>query len=215
MAKKTKFYVVWEGYNKGVFERWEDCKREIEGYAGAKYKSFESLLEAHTAFREGFAAHIKPAAAFVIKDKNAPQTARKDVGNFEKNALSVDAACSGNPGAMEYRGVYVATNEVLFSMGPFAGGTNNIGEFLALVHGLALCKKQNSPVPIYTDSVTALSWVRQKKCKTTLEENAKNKPIFDLIARAEAWLANNTYDTKLLKWETETWGEIPADFGRK
>ncbi len=212
MAKKTKYYVVWEGYNKGVFEHWNDCKREIDGYAGAKYKSFEGLLEAHTAFREGFEAHYKTAATPSPKS-NAPT--KSTFKKPEKNALSVDAACSGNPGAMEYRGVYVATNEVLFSMGPFAEGTNNVGEFLALVHGLALCKKQNSPVPIYTDSVTALSWVRQKKCKTTLKETPKNKPIFELIARAEAWLANNTYDTKLLKWETEAWGEIPADFGRK
>ncbi|MGB0789138.1 MAG: ribonuclease H, partial [Marinirhabdus sp.] len=43
----------------------------------------------------------------------------------------------------------------------------------------------------------------------------KNKPLFELIARAEKWLRTNTYTTKVVKWETRAWGEIPADFGRK
>ena len=212
MSKQQKFYVVWEGHHRGVYERWDDCKREIEGYPNAKYKSFETLLAAHTAFREDFSAHIKP------KPKpTAAETAGKIAafGVPQRNALAVDAACSGNPGDMEYRGVYVATGEQLFHVGPLAQGTNNVGEFLALVHGLALCKKQQSPAPIYSDSKIALGWVRAKKCKTKLEKNAKNQAIFDLIDRAETWLAQNNYATVLLKWETEAWGEIPADFGRK
>ena len=94
-------------------------------------------------------------------------------------------------------------------------GTNNIGEFLALVHGLALLKKMGNNMPIYSDSRNAMLWVKQKQCKTKLERNAVNAPIFDLIARAEAWLRNNQYDNRIIKWETEQWGEIPADFGRK
>ena len=94
-------------------------------------------------------------------------------------------------------------------------GTNNIGEFLAIVHGLALLKQKNNPMPIYSDSRNAIAWVRQKKCKTQLERTAANEPIFQLIARAEAWLQNNSYTTRIIKWETSEWGEIPADFGRK
>jgi len=133
--------------------------------------------------------------------------------NFE--SMSVDAACSGNPGVMEYRGVYSKTGEEIFHQGPFKYGTNNIGEFLALVHGLALLKQKNSPLPIYTDSKTALAWVKLKKAKTKLEKNDSTDVLFDLIARAEIWLKNNKYTTVILKWETAVWGEIPADFGRK
>jgi len=116
---------------------------------------------------------------------------------------------------MEYRGVYSKTGEEIFRQGPFKEGTNNIGEFLALVHGLAFLKQKNSPLPLYTDSVTAIAWVRSKKAKTKLEMNEKNAVLFDLIARAEIWLQKNKYTTSILKWETSVWGEIPADFGRK
>ncbi|MPM99650.1 Ribonuclease H [bioreactor metagenome] len=130
-------------------------------------------------------------------------------------SLSVDAACSGNPGNMEYRGVYTKTGEQVFHQGPFPEGTNNIGEFLALVHGIALLKQKNLSMPIYTDSRTAMAWVKKKKAKTELERTARNEHLFDLIDRAEKWLVENEYSTEILKWHTEAWGEIPADFGRK
>jgi ribonuclease HI len=116
---------------------------------------------------------------------------------------------------MEYRGVSVETGQEWFHIGPYPQGTNNIGEFLALVHGLALLKQVSSTLPIYSDSVTALAWVRDKKCKTNLEQTRVNAPIFDLVNRAELWLKSNSYSTKILKWDTDHWGEIPADFGRK
>jgi ribonuclease HI len=130
-------------------------------------------------------------------------------------SLSVDAACSGNPGIMEYRGVETGTGREIFHVGPFNPATNNIGEFLALVHGLALLKQQNLELPIYSDSTTALAWVRKKKCNSKLERTNTNQEVFDLIQRAEKWLRLNDYKNPVLKWETERWGEIPADFGRK
>ena len=204
MAKKTKFYVVWVGAKTGVFKTWDECKAQVHGYEGAKYKSYESLAEAQKAFGEAHAAHI------IMTPK--PKVA---TGNYERESLAVDAACSGNPGAMEYRGVFVASGEEMFHIGPLAEGTNNVGEFLALVHGLAFLKKQDSALPIYSDSKIALGWIQQKKCKTKLERTARNAQIFTLIERAEIWLHNNSYKTKLYKWETADWGEIPADFGRK
>ena len=131
-----------------------------------------------------------------------------------ENSLAVDAACSGNPGAMEYRGVHVASRQEIFHFGPMYG-TNNIGEFLAIVHGLALLKQKGFDMPIYSDSVNAINWIKQKKCKTKLPRDAKTEELFHLIERAEKWLRENTYTTRILKWETKQWGEIPADFGRK
>jgi ribonuclease HI len=130
-------------------------------------------------------------------------------------AIAVDAACSGNPGKMEYRGVYLRTGKTIFHFGPVFG-TNNIGEFLAIVHGLALLKQKNLPnLPIYSDSVNAQLWVRKKKCKTTLERNEKTEQLFQMIERAEKWLITNSYTNPIIKWPTDKWGEIPADFGRK
>ncbi len=220
--KKSKYYVVWEGFAPGVYDSWDECQLQVDGYKGAKYKAFDTQEDAVEAFRgkaedhidllRGISNHYNAAKSTSSKSK---VTATPTHPAIIRDSLAVDAACSGNPGTMEYRGVYVATGEEIFRLKPMQQGTNNIGEFLALVHGLALLKKQNSNIPIYSDSRNAILWVRQKQCKTRLQRTEVNAPIFNLIARAEAWLRNNTYTNRIIKWDTEAWGEIPADFGRK
>jgi ribonuclease HI len=200
-----KFYVVWKGRESGVFTTWDDCKKQVDGFEGAKYKSFKTEAEANAAFNQ-------KAPNFFAKKNEIAKSESNSVAI--SNSLSVDAACSGNPGVMEYQGVHVTTKEVWFHK-KFDLGTNNIGEFLAIVHGLAELNRRNLMLPVYTDSMTALSWVKKKKCGTKLPETDETKGLFDLIRRAEFWLKNNTWKQPLLKWETKLWGEIPADFGRK
>ncbi len=209
---KNKYFVVWEGKTPGIYSSWEACKEQIHGYNGAIYKGFPTHEEAKEAM-------VSPYWNYIGKNAvSTPKPTAQDISKYGlpiQESLAVDAACSGNPGLMEYQGVYTKTGEQIFHQGPFECGTNNIGEFLALVHGLAFLKQQKSPMPIYTDSRTALAWVRNKKAKTELERNDKNAVLFDLIERAEKWLQNNSYTTQIIKWETTVWGEIPADFGRK
>lgn len=202
-----KFYVVWQGRETGIFTSWEECKPQIEDYKGAQYKSFKTREEAEQAFAHSFYAAINKDKKSDVRNSPTPP--------FIKNSIAVDAACSGNPGDMEYRGVNVFNGEQLFLQGVYKEATNNIGEFLAIVHGLALLKKQNSDWPIYSDSITAISWIKAKKCKTKLERTENNAEVFARIEAAEKWLATNTYTTKIYKWDTKAWGEIPADFGRK
>lgn len=207
---KQKFYVVWEGNKPGVYSSWEECKRQVDGVAGAKYKSFESLLEAETAFKSNY-------WKFVQKTAGPPKTTAKPPRSaIIRESVAVDAACSGNPGDMEYQGVWVPDGSRLFHVGPLEDGTNNIGEFLALVHALAMLKQQGKPsLPIYSDSKIAQGWIKKGKCNTKLDATKRNAKIFELIQRAENWLAQNKITNPILKWETESWGEIPADFGRK
>jgi ribonuclease HI len=204
---KQRFYVVWQGRDPGIFESWDECKRSVEGFPDPKYKAFATYDEAVTAFRSSSSLYIKKGTG---EKRESKTTTRPNV-----HGIAVDAACSGNPGLMEYRGLDLKTGDVLFHKGPYFDGTNNIGEFLAIVHALALLKKQNSNKNIYTDSRTALSWVKNKKANTKLLHTARNSELFELIRRAESWLQNNSYYTPVLKWDTARWGEIPADFGRK
>ena len=210
--KKKKYYTVWKGHHTGVFESWNDCKAQIKNFDGAQYKSFETFEAAKSALKGNYFDYVGKNKGF--KSELTPEQLKK-IGQPNYNSISVDAASSGNPGKMEYRGVDTKTKKQLFIQGPFEEGTNNIGEFLALVHGLALLKKNKSDRIIYTDSRTAISWVKKKKCNTKLERNNKNKVLFELVDRAIDWLKNNTYKTIIVKWETKAWGEIPADFGRK
>ena len=210
--KKKKYYTVWKGHKTGVFESWDDCKALIKDFQGAQYKSFATFEAAKKALKGNYKDYIGKAKRF---NSELSEAQLKKIGQPNYNSIAVDAASSGNPGKMEYRGVDTKTKKQLFIQGPFEEGTNNIGEFLALVHGLAYLKQRNSNRIIYTDSRTALSWVRKKKCNTKLKPSEKNKDIFELVDRAEKWLTTNNYTTTIVKWETKAWGEIPADFGRK
>ena len=220
MAKaKANFYVVWQGRETGVFESWAACEQVVKGVA-AQYKGFATREEAEKALTEGAEKHIKPRTT--NKSHNTNTISIKDLSASEMQqhgvilpALAVDAACSGNPGKMEFRGVIADTGTEVFHRGPYVGGTNNIGEFLAIVLGLAYLKKHQLPWVLYSDSKTAIAWVRQKKCKTQLEWNTSNQDLLLAVRAAEKWLTENSWTTKICKWETEKWGEIPADFGRK
>lgn len=211
MAKKAKFYVVWKGKRPGIYETWDDCKAQITGQKGAQYKSFSTFQEAKKAYNSNYEFYKEKKKG---ESGLSPEMLLK-IGDPNYHSISVDAASSGNPGVMEYQGVDTKTKKKLFKQGPFPEGTNNIGEFLAIVHGLAFLKQNKSNRVIYTDSRTAMSWVRKKNCNTKLVETSKNKALFDLIRRAIEWLNKNTYNTPIVKWETKAWGEIPADFGRK
>lgn len=207
MAKK-KFYVVWKGRHPGIYDDWEVCKKEIIGCKGALFKGFSDLQSAENAFNMNYETYVNS-----VQSEKVGRQETEEKPNGE--AIAVDAACSVNPGKMEYRGVLVETGQEIFHSPIFAYATNNIGEFLAIVHALAFQKHNNWKLPIYSDSINAQLWVRQKKCKTKLQLNDKNKYLFELIARAEKWLNENAIEVPILKWKTEIWGEIPADFGRK
>ena len=227
---KQKYYVVWNGPSPGVYSSWEACQEAVNGVSGAKYKSFKSQAEAEDAFEMGEEEYSlanssseasdssntrkasEPSSSSVLRPAYNPANLPAEV---IREAIAVDAACSGNPGAMEYRGVYLANGREIFHFGPIHG-TNNIGEFLAIIHGLAILKQKGlDTMPIYSDSVNAQLWVRRHHCKTTLVRNDKTEKLHLMIERAEAWLRNNTYRNPIIKWQTDKWGEIPADFGRK
>ena len=198
--------MIWSGHKTGVFDSWKEAEKLIKGFQGAQYKSFDSLKDAEDAFKKNYWSSIQPKQ---VKLKTNSQT--KPI----IPSISVDAACSGNPGVLEYQGVNTQTKEKLFSQGPFPQGTVNLGEFLALVHGLAYLKKQDYSIPIYSDSRTAIAWVKKKAIKTTLERNSVNAELFNRVDKALEWLHSNSFTTPILKWETEDWGENPADYGRK
>lgn len=209
--KKKKFYVVWKGKKNGVFSSWDECKKSIDGFKGAEYKSFPDLASAVKAAQETYDKYkgvAQPKVA-ISAEKRAL------IGNPDLNTIAVDAACSGNPGLMEYQGVETRSKKVIFKKGPYKNSTNNIGEFLALVHALALLKKTSNNTPIYSDSKIAIGWVKRKRINTKLVRTATNEDSFELIDRALKWLHTNDYQNKIIKWETKVWGEIPADFGRK
>jgi ribonuclease HI len=196
-----KYYVVFRPINKkGIYDNWNDCKTAITGVSGVQFCSVQNREEARDAI------HYMSLEEW----KNRP---KGPIGNY----IAVDAACSGCPGPVEYRGVMMPLGLQIFKFGPYEKGTNNVGEFLALVHGLRWLDKTTVNYDIYSDSRVAIKWVVEiGLCKTKMEDIGAI--LLSEIHKAEIWL--NECDrhklfTRVKKWETKEWGEIPADYGRK
>jgi ribonuclease HI len=212
---KPKFYVVWRGRTPGIYSNWTEASEQVTAYPNAQFKSFSSRAEAEAAFRGAYTQYAGNDA------KTARKTVKKTLQELQAmgvvlDSLAVDAACSGNPGRMEYRGVYVKTGEQMFLDGPYEDATNNVGEFLAIVRGMSALKEAGKPdMPIYSDSYNARQWVQAKVCRTNLLRTPSNVSVFDAIDDALEWLKAHPITNPILVWNTEQWGEIPADFGRK
>lgn len=205
---QQKYYVVWKGRKTGVFTTWVECEKQVKGFLGAQYKAFESEAEADAAYLANYEDYLGKASnsgkwKFASVKPKLP-------------SVCVDAACNGSPGRLEYRGVNTETGDEIFHAGPYADGTNNVGEFLAIVHALTWQEKHNLRLPVYSDSENAISWVATGQCRTKLAHTPKNAILFALIRSAENWLAENELpENRIMKWDTNLWGENPADFGRK
>jgi len=207
MGKKTaakRYYVVWRGRKQGIFEDWESCKEAVEGFPGAQFMGFESREAAEQALQRPYAE--------VVGERSRPHPVAAGV---PQEGYCVDAAYDTARKRLEYRCVRLYDRKEIFREGPFPDGSNNIGEFLAIVETLMLLQKTGDMAPVYSDSEVALLWVKRRRCGTHLPRTADNAPIFERIARAETWLRENQIRNPLLKWETGRWGENPADFGRK
>lgn len=221
MATEKKYYVVFKGHKPGIYDDWEDAAEQIKDFSNPVYKGYYSAAEAADAFRRSYSASDGNDLANLLMANNSrklPAAGKPDymtIPEVDLDAWAVDASCLGNPGRMEYQGVELMTGRTLFRIGPFDDATNNIGEFLAIVHAMALMAKEGKYHNIYSDSVSGMAWVRTHKIKTQLKQTPKNTKLFEIMARAVAWLNTHQFPAKVMKWQTERWGEIPADFGRK
>ena len=225
VSKKKKYYVVWVGDDPGIYDSWTECQLQINGYPGARYKSFNTMEEAVEAYRGDPAEQLDIMKAILTNANEMPKpkiagiTDYMQIPGIRLDAIAVDGACAGNPGRMEYRAVRLIDGAEIFRVGAKQTliGTNNIAEYLAMIHLAAILKKNgDSTTPIYTDSKNTFAWLRKGRSNSSLEHSPDTKPTIDLLRRADAWLVNNgPIANPILKWNTDEWGEIPADFGRK
>lgn len=211
-SRKRKFYVVWEGKTPGVYDSWDACAAQIRNYSNARFKAFPTREAAAQAFGEG-PGDYWGTSKFVSALSRQELAA---IGPPPRAGLCVDAACDSTSGVMEYRGLWLPDRSIAFQVGPLEHGTNNIGEFLAIVHALALLARESRDSPVYTDSRTAIGWVRRKAANSKVMAEGRTSPkVNELVVRAEQWLKSHDHVNEILKWHTEAWGEIPADYGRK
>lgn len=215
MTYKRKFYVVWVGHSPGIYDSWTECQLQTQNYPGARFKAFDSQEAATEAFR-GDPEEQTSLLRAIARHSKSDIINYAAIPEINPDSIAVDGACSGNPGPMEYQGVDVVTGARIFHFGPVPGGTNNVAEYLALIHALAfLDKTDNRHTVVYSDSRTALAWLRNRGHKSKLKPTPDNTLIFNLLNRADHWIQTHPVHNTVLKWNTDAWGEIPADFNRK
>lgn len=167
MAKK--YYVVWEGREKGIFPDWDICKKHIDKFAGARYKSFKTLAEAEAAFKAGGHASTKKTKAAPRKysGKGLKTYTAAEVDALEvKTKIFTDGGCEPNPGKAG-SGVAVYRDGKISELwyGLFnPQGTNNTAELNALHQALLMAEKEienKATVAIFCDSKYSIQCVTQ------------------------------------------------------
>lgn len=213
VARRQKFYVVWVGFKPGIYDSWKECSSQTDGYRDARYKSFPTHEAALQAFTDGPDSYWGAAKS---PSRHTTPPPNEIPNRPPSHSLCVDGAFNGRTGDMEYRGVWNHNRQVAFASSVIPNGTNNIAEFLAVVEAMQLLQKMGREWPIYTDSVTALSWIRKRQVKSTIfSDPFANQELKDRVIKALDWLTENNPQTPVFKWRTTQWGEIPADYGRK
>lgn len=164
MAKK--FYVVWKGRSTGIFTDWDTCKKQVDAFAGAKYKSFKTRDDAEAAF-----AGNATTASSPVKKKSSTQTVKTYTAD-EIDAMPLDTkiftdgGCEPNPGKAG-SGVAVYRNNVVEELwfGLYnPSGTNNTAELNALHQALMMAKSdvdRYKSVAIFCDSKYSIQCVTQ------------------------------------------------------
>lgn len=204
-----KYYVIRVGHQPGIYTNRSEAKSYIDGYPGAKYKSFPTLESAQQAYEHGFLGDHW---------KYTPDHLRLLMGEDFDVSIATDAACPSNPWPIEYRGVSMRDNKEIFSIWPLSWGSTNIAEYLGIIHGLAWMMNHPEYTVLYSDSKIAINRVETKSFRTQIQEDDDNTELRNLIRRAQEWLRNNPTRNQtitLKKRPTKLWGQIPADFGRK
>lgn len=169
----SKYYVIWQGRETGIFTDWATCKKHIDHFPGARYKSFKTLAEAESAFKGGRTTSSagSPKRGAASKTKR-PSNSVKTYTAAEVNKLDADTkiftdgGCEPNPGKAG-SGVAIYRNEKIDELwyGLYnPSGTNNTAELSALLEALKLAKEElenNKTVAIFCDSKYSIQCVTQ------------------------------------------------------
>ena len=169
----SKYYVVWHGREPGIFTDWSGCKAQVDGFAGARYKSFKTKAEAEAAFQGGKnGSPSKNSSGSTQTKKRSNGQSVKTYTAKEVEALSIetkiytDGGCEPNPGNAGSGLALYRNNQIeelwygLYN----PHGTNNTAELNALHQALIMAQKEldlGRSVAIFCDSKYSIQCVTQ------------------------------------------------------
>lgn len=200
--KNNKYYVVFKGYNTGIYDNWNDCKKQVNGFSGALHKSFESPDEAEKAFEE-------------YSESSNTNLEFEQPTSYSIKSIIVSGNCPNNFGEMSYQWNLVASTNNAKRKNLSIIGTKNIADFIAIIDLIKLTKKVKLNLPIYTNSKTAVNWILNKKCNHQLFVSKQTETVLALVKEHDEWLLNNIIENEILLWNSNSWGVFPIVSKRK
>jgi ribonuclease HI len=160
-----KYYVVWNGRKTGVFNDWASCKKQVDQFSDAKFKSFSSKELAIAAFDDNLS--VKNTKVTKAKKNNAQRKPLTSSTIFKMPfdvKIFSDGASEPNPGEAG-SGVAVYENNTVVQLwygGYEAFGTNNLAELKALYYSFHVAEmelKKGKSVAIYSDSTYSIQCI--------------------------------------------------------
>lgn len=177
-----KYYAVAKGRNTGVYNSWEECKCQVDGFSGSIFKSFKTLEQAKAFLK----LHILTTKRkrINLKRKRESSDSEEEIVPKKKRKIEThveiftDGGCTGNGtrSACGGIGVYFGGNDSRNLSKKMNGvQTNNTAELSAIIEALRICLNYEENVEINTDSEYAIKGI------TGVNRIKKNSSLFKKI----------------------------------
>lgn len=102
MAKKGGYYAVQRGRNTGVYSNWDDCKAQVDGFRGARFKRFDTLGESQ-AFARGLGINSKSNSSFGTVPVTTLNDAKGLSGHFKNESRNRGSFLGRNDANASFR----------------------------------------------------------------------------------------------------------------
>uniref|UniRef100_A0A6C0EL83 Ribonuclease H n=1 Tax=viral metagenome TaxID=1070528 RepID=A0A6C0EL83_9ZZZZ len=144
-------YSVYKGYKPGIYNSWDECKKQINGYSGAKFKKFDNILDAKEFLKHG-ETNVSHIDKYIKNEQGENPPSNNGI------CVYTDGGCYGNGNIISYGGygIYFGDNDSRNVSKLIKGScTNNICELNAILEVLDILKSEmdkNIEIHIYSDS---------------------------------------------------------------
>ena len=207
-----KYYVVHKGRKPGIYNSWDECKAQVDGFNGPIFKKFENKDDAEIFLKEGF-KNIKinkPTKKENIDKKNE-KLINDELNNDEKKIfIYTDGSCiKFNNGIFKAGyGIYIPSKKIKISE-PLLNQkqTNNRAELLSILESIKYLNEEEkkNKIVIITDSQYSMYIFKDTGLRYEKDNYMKDgKEVLnkDLIKRALE--IKRKYNISLLKIRAHT-----------
>ena len=186
MGSKKKYYAVKAGHKPGIYETWDECKKNVDGYPGAQYKSFKTLKEAEDFLVTGYVYKERDTRTLEEVLEARAQEEKED-GSASEAVAYVDGSFNSETeeysyGMVIYHGGNVFEDSMCFNNPDMVSLRNIAGEIEGSMHAISYCLEHGiKSVDIYYDYIGIEKWAKGE-WKTNTKGTTDYKKYIDSVS---------------------------------